>query len=283
MQLKVEVGPESDNRNCQESESDDGTSDSTALVQTSFSNSSESQPVSLHDTTGRLRSGKCYLRSFPHSSFSTSAPNCTAMSTAPQRYFLSNRLHSHNQWFPTYLIRSLVFLGFLFSPVNHQYPLLTSLLLRLQFAVLLVRLIYLICLALLRPKCPIFGPNFASIMFPALQALDAIAVPITSCSHPCFAQTGPLHPINSDCLVLYIFCLCVFFLFHSCLCLIFAFICCNVHFMSTPRSAMQWYIIPQIFLQQRFNASMLFLPSAFAAASHKPLFNLFVCEQTRSP
>jgi len=87
-------------------------------------------------------------------------------------------------------------------------PLLTSLLLRLQFAVLLVRLIYLICLALLRPKSPIFGPNFASMMFPVLQALDAIVVPTTSYSHLCCAQTGPLQPENSSgCLVLYIACI----------------------------------------------------------------------------
>jgi len=97
-------------------------------------------------------------------------------------------------------------LRFLFSLADHRCPRLTIHLFRLQFAVLLVRLIYLICLALLRPKCPIFGSNFASMMFPALQALDAIAVPITSCSHPCYAQTGPLHRVNSDCLVLCILC-----------------------------------------------------------------------------
>jgi len=49
-----------------------------------------SQSVSLHDTTGRLRSGKCYLRSFLHSSFSTSTPNSIAMYTAPQQDFLSS-------------------------------------------------------------------------------------------------------------------------------------------------------------------------------------------------
>ena len=35
-------------------------------------------------------------------------------------------------------------------------------------------------------------------------SVDVIAVPTTSYSHPCCAQTGPLHPANSDCLVLYI-------------------------------------------------------------------------------
>jgi len=59
-------------------------------VQTTFSKGCESQPVSLHDTTGRLRSGKCYFRSFPHFSFSSSARNSIAMSTAPQQDFLTS-------------------------------------------------------------------------------------------------------------------------------------------------------------------------------------------------
>ena len=59
-------------------------------MQTTFSNSCESRLVSLHDTTGRLRSGKCYLRSFPHFSFCISTPNSIAMSTAPQQDLLSN-------------------------------------------------------------------------------------------------------------------------------------------------------------------------------------------------
>ena len=59
-------------------------------MQTTFLNSCKSRPVSLHDTTGRLRSGKCYLRSFPHSSFSTSAPNSIAMTTAPLQDLLSS-------------------------------------------------------------------------------------------------------------------------------------------------------------------------------------------------
>ena len=91
----------------------------------------------------------------------------------------------------------------------------------------------------------IFGLNFASMMFPALQALDAIAVPTTSYSHPGCAQTRPLHSVNSDCLVLYILCLCYFF--HSCLCFIFVFICYNVHLRSTTSSAMHPYIIPHFF------------------------------------
>jgi len=55
-----------------------------------FSKRWESQPVPLHDATGRLRSGKCYLRSFPHFSLSISAPNSIAMSTAPQQNLLSS-------------------------------------------------------------------------------------------------------------------------------------------------------------------------------------------------
>jgi len=50
-------------------------------------------------------------------------------------------------------------------------PLLTSLLLRLQFAVLLVRLIYLICLALLRPKGPISGQTLFPWCFPFCKPL----------------------------------------------------------------------------------------------------------------
>ena len=149
-----------------------------------------------------------------------------------------------------------------------------SLLFRLQFAVLLVRLIYLTCLALLRPKCPIFGPNFASMMFPALQALDVIAVPITSCSHPCCAQTGPLHPVNSGCLVLYILCLFFFVsllsLCHLCFCLMqrpFS-VHAQLRHAVTHHSA--------FFLQQRFNASMLFLPLVFPAASRKTICALLL-------
>ena len=59
-------------------------------MQTTFSKFYVSHSVSLHDTTGRLRSGKCYLRSFPYFSFSTSAPNSIAMSTAPQQDFFSS-------------------------------------------------------------------------------------------------------------------------------------------------------------------------------------------------
>ena len=59
-------------------------------MQTTYSNSCESQPTSLHDTTGRLRSGKRYLRSFPHFLFSTNARNSIAMSTAPQQDLLSS-------------------------------------------------------------------------------------------------------------------------------------------------------------------------------------------------
>jgi len=46
----------------------------------------------------------------------------------------------------------------------------------------------------------------------------------------------------------------VFCLFHCCLCVIFAFVWCNVHFRSTPSSAMQLHIVLHFFLQQRFNA-----------------------------
>jgi len=55
-------------------------------VQTTFSKRNVSQSVSLHDTTGRLRSGKCYLRS--HFSLFSSAPNSIAMSTVPQQDLL---------------------------------------------------------------------------------------------------------------------------------------------------------------------------------------------------
>ena len=59
-------------------------------MQTTFSKGWESQSVSLHDTTGRLRSGKCYLWLFPHFSFSSSTPNSIAMSSAPQQDLLSS-------------------------------------------------------------------------------------------------------------------------------------------------------------------------------------------------
>ena len=59
-------------------------------MQTTFSTSCESQPVSLHDTTGRLSPGKCYLRSFPHFSFSSSARNSIAISIAPQQDLLTS-------------------------------------------------------------------------------------------------------------------------------------------------------------------------------------------------
>jgi len=44
-------------------------------------------------------------------------------------------------------------------------------------------------------------------------SVDVIAVPTTSYSHPCCAQTGPLLPVNSGCLVLYILYLFLFFCF----------------------------------------------------------------------
>jgi len=59
-------------------------------VQNTFSKNYVSQSVCLHDTTGRLCSDKCYLRSFQHFSFSTSAPNSIVMSTATQQNFLSS-------------------------------------------------------------------------------------------------------------------------------------------------------------------------------------------------
>ena len=57
IQLKVGVGPESDNRNCPESESDDGTSDSTALIPTEAQtqNNMDAAPVQAL-ASARLRS-----------------------------------------------------------------------------------------------------------------------------------------------------------------------------------------------------------------------------------
>ena len=186
---------------------------SRSVAQTTFSKSYVSQSVSLHDTTGRLCSGKCYLRSFPHFPFSSSARNSIAISTAPQQDLL---ISTQPQPVVSNVLISVC------SPPSSETLTLSSdpsvstrdqPLVSPAICSTVVRLIYLICLALLWPKCPIFGPNFASMMFPALQALDATAVPITSCSHPCCAQTGPLHSGNSDCLVLYILCLCVFLCF----------------------------------------------------------------------
>jgi len=71
------------------------------------------------------------------------------MSTAPQQDLLSNLVHNRNQWFPTYLLRSVVSLPL-------RVLLSSAIPLCLQFAVVLVPCLCLLCLAPLRPKCPIF-------------------------------------------------------------------------------------------------------------------------------
>ena len=128
-------------------------------MQTTFSKSYVSQSVSLHDTTGRLRSGKCYLRSFPHFSFSSSARNSITMSTAPQQDLLTS---AQPQSVVSNVLISVCSQPSSTSPPLSLYPaiplcpLVTSLLLRLQFAVVVDPRLCLLCLAPLRPKCPIF-------------------------------------------------------------------------------------------------------------------------------
>jgi len=101
-------------------------------------------------------------------------------------------------------------------------------------------------------------------------SVDVIAVPTSSHSHPCCAQTGPIHPVNSGCLVLYILCLCFFFvsllsLCHLCFCLMHRPF--SVH--AQLRHAVTHH--SACFLQQPFTASLyFFLPLLSLSASRKP-------------
>ena len=135
------------------------------MVQTTFSKSYVSQSVSLHDTTGRLRSGKCYLRSFPHFSFSSSARNSITMSTAPQQDLLTS---AQPQSVVSNVLISVCSQPSSTSPPLSLYPaiplcpLVTSLLLRLQFAVVVdPRPAYCVWHRYVR-SAPFFGPHFAS-------------------------------------------------------------------------------------------------------------------------
>ena len=141
-------------------------------MQTTFSKSCESQPVSLHDTTALVTPSLCPLN---HS----------------KTFSLE---HNRNQWFPTYVLRSVVSppLRLSLSPAIPLCPLLTSLLLRLQFAVVLVPRLCLLCLAPLRPKCPVFRATLCLQVHTALfRAFDysCFSSQLGWCVAHCFSFT----------------------------------------------------------------------------------------------
>ena len=149
------------------------------MVQTTFSKSYVSQSVSLHDTTGRLRSGKCYLRSLPHFSFSSSARNSIAMSTAPQQDLLTS-----TQPQP---VVSNVLISVCSQPSSETFTLSSDPSVSTRDKPLASPAV---CSNGSPAPLPTVSgtatsevPHFSDLtllMFPALQALDAIAVPITS-------------------------------------------------------------------------------------------------------
>jgi len=114
-------------------------------------------------------------------------------------------------------------------------------------------------------KCPMFPLFFSCERCNSSPiSVDVIAVPTTSYSHPCCAQTGPLLPVNSGCLVLYILCLCFFFvsllfLCHLCVCLVHRPF--SVH--AQLRHAVTHH--SACFLQQPFTASLFFFSAAISS------------------
>ena len=212
-------------------------------MQTIFSNSCESQAVSLHDTTGRLRSGKCYLRSFPHSAISTNAPNSISMSTAPQEDLFSS---TQPQTVVCNVLTSVSSLPEIL--VFSSGPSVST------FEKLLAS----------PAMCSTVGPAD----LPNMSRTATSEVPhfrAKLCFHDVSRSASPWrhrrpnHVILAPmlcadrtvtprkqwlpCLVHTLFVL----FFHSCLCFIFVFICYILHFRSMTSSAMQPYIILHFF------------------------------------
>ena len=79
----------------------------------------------------------------------------------------------------------------------------------------------------------------------------------------CADRTVTPHKQWLPCLV-HILLVCVF-LFHCCLCVIFAFVWCNVHFRSTPSSAMQLHIILHVFSSNISSHPCFFSPATISS------------------
>jgi len=241
-------------------------------VQTTISKSCESQPVSLHDATGRLRLGKCYLRSFPHSSLSTSAPNSIAMSTVPQQDLFSS---TQPQPVVSSVLTSVSSLPDILvfssgpSVSTFDQPLVSP--------------------AICSTVGPADLPNMSSTAttevphFRAKLCFHDVSRSASPWRHRrpnhvilapmlCADRTVPFHPVNSDCLVLFILCV-IFFTA--------VFVHLRFYLLQRPLSVHDQLRHAPIhhsafFLQRRFYASMLFLPLAFPTASRTPLCALLL-------